>query len=94
VAEIEDGRVKSIEEKPKEPKSNLAVIGVYFYDNQVWDIIDTIERGPRGELEITDVNNAYIRRGQLEYSILNGWWTDAGTIQSLYGASEIVKENL
>ncbi len=81
-------------EKPKNPKSNLAVIGVYFYDNQVWDIIDTIERGPRGELEITDVNKEYLKRGQLEYNILQGWWTDAGTIKSLYEASEIVRNSL
>jgi glucose-1-phosphate thymidylyltransferase len=93
VAEIEGDRVKSVEEKPKSPKSNLAVIGIYFYDKQVWDIIDKLEKGARGELEITDVNNAYIQRGgQLQYSMLKGWWMDAGTIQSLYKASTIIKE--
>ena len=93
IAELECGKVKRIEEKPKEPKTNLAVIGIYFYDNQVWDIIDNLDRGPRGELEITDVNNEYIRRGgQLEYSILDGWWIDAGTIPSLYKASTIIEE--
>ncbi len=94
IAEVEECKVKSLEEKPKNPKSNLAVIGVYFYDNQVWDIIDTIELGPRGELEITDVNKEYLKRGQLEYNILQGWWTDAGTIKSLYEASEIVRNSL
>ncbi len=94
VAEIEDCKIKSIEEKPKNPKSNLAVIGIYFYDQQVWDIINKLERGPRGELEITDVNKEYLKRGQLEYSILNGWWADAGTVQSLYNVSEKVRGGL
>lgn len=93
VAEVVDHKIKSIEEKPENPKSNLAVIGVYFYDNQVWDIIDTIPRGDRGELEITDVNKEYLKRGQLDYSILDGWWMDAGTIPSLYNVSEKVKDN-
>ena len=68
----------SIEEKPKQPKSNLAVIGIYMYDSFVFDIIDTLEPSARGELEITDVNNAYLREGKLSYEVLDGWWADAG----------------
>ena len=78
VAELRGKRVVCIVEKPKRPKSNLAVIGIYMYDASVFDIIRTLKRSRRGELEITDVNNAYIRRGQLEYEILDGWWADAG----------------
>ncbi|MGD0016330.1 MAG: sugar phosphate nucleotidyltransferase [Verrucomicrobiia bacterium] len=78
VAELKGGRVVRIVEKPKIPKSNYAVIGIYMYDNQVFDIIRTLKPSRRGELEITDVNNAYLRRGQLEYEILDGWWADAG----------------
>jgi glucose-1-phosphate thymidylyltransferase len=71
-------RIVNIVEKPKKPKSNYAVIGIYMYDNQVFDIIRTLKPSHRGELEITDVNNAYLQRGQLEYEILDGWWADAG----------------
>ena len=78
VAELKGDRIISIVEKPKKPKSNHAVIGIYMYDNQVFDIIRTLKPSRRGELEITDVNNAYLRRGQLEYEILDGWWADAG----------------
>ncbi len=78
VAELKGNRIISIVEKPKRPKSNHAVIGIYMYDNQVFDIIRTLKPSRRGELEITDVNNAYLRRGQLEYEILDGWWADAG----------------
>jgi len=91
VAEIRDGQVVGIEEKPKTPKSDCAIIGVYFYDSAVFDIIRTLKPSARGELEITDVNNAYIHRGQLGYGILDGWWTDAGTFESLARANELVQ---
>ncbi|MBN1298457.1 MAG: NTP transferase domain-containing protein [Actinobacteria bacterium] len=90
VAEIENGRVINIEEKPKKPKSNLAVIGLYLYDNTVFDIIKTLKPSGRGELEITDVNNAYIKKGNMTYAIIKGWWTDAGTFESLLKASNLV----
>ncbi len=90
VAEIRDGMVLGIEEKPKQPRSNYAIIGVYFYDSTVFDIIRTLKPSARGELEITDVNNAYIRKGQLAYDMLEGWWTDAGTFESLARANELV----
>lgn len=92
VAELEGNRIVSIEEKPKEPKSNYAVTGIYMYDHNVFDIIKDLVPSGRGELEITDVNNAYIQRGQLTYDILNGWWTDAGTHSSLFHASQIAEE--
>lgn len=91
VAELADGKIIGIEEKPKEPKSNYAVTGVYFYDGCVYDIIRTLKPSERGELEITHVNDAYIARGQLSYDILEGWWTDAGTFESLTRAAELVK---
>jgi glucose-1-phosphate thymidylyltransferase len=78
VAELKNGRITRIVEKPKHPPSRYAVIGIYMYDAQVFDIIRTLKPSRRGELEITDVNNAYIRRGQLQYEILDGWWADAG----------------
>jgi glucose-1-phosphate thymidylyltransferase len=90
VAEIRDGFVVGIEEKPDVPKSDHAIIGVYFYDASVFDIIRTLKPSPRGELEITDVNNAYIRKRQLAYDMLEGWWTDAGTFESLMRANELV----
>ncbi len=90
VAEIHDGMVVGIEEKPQQPKSDCAIIGVYFYDASVFDIIRTLKPSARGELEITDVNNAYIDKGQLAYDVLEGWWTDAGTFESLTRASELV----
>ncbi len=92
VAEIEGDRVVSIEEKPKKPKSNLAVTGIYMYDAEVFDIIQTLKPSGRGELEITDVNNAYIERGTLTYDYLDGWWTDAGTFDSLLRASKLCAE--
>jgi len=92
VVEIQDDRVLGIEEKPEHPKSNLAIIGVYFYDSTVFDIIRTLKPSTRGELEITDVNNAYIRKGQLASDTLEGWWTDAGTFESLMRANELVKQ--
>jgi glucose-1-phosphate thymidylyltransferase len=90
VAEIEDGRVARIVEKPREPRSNLAVTGMYMYDARVFEIISTLEPSQRGELEITDVNNRYIGWGELEHEILDGWWTDAGTVESLHRAAEMV----
>jgi len=92
VAELKDGKIVSIEEKPKYPKSNLAVTGIYMYDFEVFEIIKTLKPSARGELEITDVNNAYIRRGTLTYDILKGWWTDAGTSESLFRANELCKD--
>ncbi|OHB57314.1 MAG: spore coat protein [Planctomycetes bacterium RBG_13_44_8b] len=90
VAEISDDKVIKITEKPKTPKTNYAVTGIYFYDNTVFDIIKTLKPSARGELEITDVNNTYIERNQLMYDILDGWWTDAGTFESLNKANELV----
>ena len=83
-------KITSIEEKPKRPKSQYAVTGVYMYDNKVFKIIKTLKPSRRGELEITDVNNAYIKRGELEYSVMDGWWTDAGTFESLLKATNLV----
>ena len=93
VARISDGKVINIEEKPKEPGSDYAIIGIYFYDASVFDIIRTLKPSARGELEITDVNNTYIAKSQLAYDILEGWWTDAGTFESLYRASKLVAED-
>lgn len=90
VAELAGGRVAGIEEKPRNPKSNLAVIGIYMYDGRVFEIIKTLVPSARGEMEITDVNNAYIRDGRMSYEILKGWWTDAGTFESLHRASNLV----
>jgi len=94
VVNIVNGKIASIEEKPKKPKSNLAVIGVYMYDAHVFDIIKTLRPSDRGELEITDVNTAYLREGKLTYDIIDGWWTDAGTFPSLYRASRLVAEKV
>jgi len=90
VAEIADGKVSKIVEKPKKPKTNYAVTGIYFYDNSIFDIIKTLKPSGRGELEITDVNNNYINRRQMEYDMLTGWWTDAGTFESLAKANNLV----
>jgi len=90
VAKIDDGRITQIIEKPKDPPSNYAVTGIYLYDNDVFDIAQTLEPSARGELEITDVNNEYLRRGDLTYAILEGWWTDAGTFESLHRAAQFV----
>lgn len=90
VAEFKGKKIVSIEEKPKRPKSDFAVTGIYMYDQKVFEIIKTLKPSRRGELEITDVNNAYIRKGELEYSILNGWWTDSGTFDSLLRANNLV----
>jgi glucose-1-phosphate thymidylyltransferase len=90
VALLSDDKIIAIEEKPKKPKSDYAIIGIYFYDASVFDIIRDLEPSGRGELEITDVNNAYIAKNQLAYDILEGWWTDAGTFESLDRANELV----
>ncbi len=90
VATLKGDKILSIQEKPAKPKTNLAVTGVYLYDAQVFDIIKTLKPSRRGELEITDVNNAYIRKNQLEFDILKGWWTDSGTFDSLLRANQLV----
>ena len=87
---LEGKRVVRIEEKPANPQSSYAVTGVYFYDATVFDIIKTLKPSGRGELEITDVNNAYIAAGTLTWDVLDGWWTDAGTIESLHLANQLV----
>ena len=92
VPELDGDRVLRIEEKPTDPKSDFAVIGIYFYDRTVFDIIKTLEPSGRGELEITDVNNHYIKRGEMTWNELDGWWTDAGTFDSLLRASNLVAE--
>ncbi|MFP5263860.1 MAG: sugar phosphate nucleotidyltransferase [Blastocatellia bacterium] len=89
---IEGGQIVRVEEKPAEPKSPYAVIGVYMYDTRVFDIINTLKPSGRGELEITDVNNAYIEMGDLSWDVIDGWWTDAGTFDSLLRASTLVSE--
>ena len=90
VAVIEDGKLARIVEKPRETVSKFAVVGIYFYDSRVFEIIETLKPSDRGELEITDVNNAYLERGELSYGILEGWWTDAGTFESLLRANNLV----
>jgi glucose-1-phosphate thymidylyltransferase len=90
---VMDGeRITRIEEKPANPPTSYAVIGVYMYDNRVFDIIKTLKPSGRGELEITDVNNAYIEAGDLSWDVIDGWWTDAGTFVSLLRASLLVAE--
>jgi glucose-1-phosphate thymidylyltransferase len=90
VAEIRDGRIVGIEEKPKHPKSNYAVTGIYMYDATVFEKVRHLVPSRRGELEITDVNNAYIGEGSMTYAHLEGWWTDAGTFDSLLRAGNLV----
>jgi glucose-1-phosphate thymidylyltransferase len=90
VAEIEGDRIVGIEEKPARPKSNYAVTGIYMYDATVFEKIQTLVPSQRGELEITDVNNAYIKEGTMAFSYLEGWWTDAGTFDSLLRAGNLV----
>jgi glucose-1-phosphate thymidylyltransferase len=89
---LDGDRVVKIEEKPANPQSPYAVTGIYFYDAQVFEIIRTLKPSARGELEITDVNNAYIQAGTLTWNLLDGWWTDAGTIESLYLANQLVSQ--
>ncbi|MCZ7363070.1 MAG: sugar phosphate nucleotidyltransferase [Candidatus Methanoperedens sp.] len=91
VAEIKGKNIISIEEKPAVPKSNLAVTGLYIYDSRVFEIIQNLKPSGRGELEITDVNNEYIRMGEMDFSQLKGYWSDAGTFESLFRASELVR---
>jgi len=93
VAEVLGDRIVSVEEKPKAPKSNYAVTGIYMYDPTVFDKIKTLVPSRRGELEITDVNNAYICEGTMTFSYLEGWWTDAGTFESLLRAANLVADS-
>lgn len=90
VARLEDDRIVGIEEKPEKPESNLCVTGIYVYDANVFDYIRTLKPSRRGELEITDVNNHYIREGKMRFSVMKGWWTDAGTPESLRRANELM----
>ncbi len=92
VARMDGDRVAEIIEKPKNPATNLAVIGIYMYDGRVFDVIKTLEPSERGELEITDVNNWFIQDGSMTAEVLDGWWTDAGTFESLHGAAQLVAE--
>ncbi len=92
VPQLDGQQVVKIEEKPVEPKSEYAVIGIYMYDARVFEIISVLKPSGRGELEITDVNNAYIERGEMTWGELEGWWTDAGTFESLLHASNLVSE--
>jgi len=94
VARLDDrGRIVEIIEKPQDAPSNLAVTGIYMYDRDVFGFARTLEPSDRGELEITDVNNAYLKRGDLSWETLEGWWTDAGTFESLYRATQLVSES-
>ena len=92
VAEVKSGRLVNIVEKPRQPKSNLAVIGIYMFDARVFDIIKTLKPSDRGEFEITDVNNAYVKEGKMTWEMLQGWWTDAGTFESLLRANILVSQ--
>jgi len=93
VAEITDGKVISIVEKPKEPASDFAVIGVYMYDNKAFDIISELKPSGRGELEVTDLNNAYIQRGEMQANEIDGWWSDCGaSIENLLEANNRAAE--
>ena len=94
VAELQGEKIVGIEEKPQHPKSPYAVTGIYFYDAQVFSIIKSLEPSKRGELEITDVNNAYIQKQQMSYALLDGWWTDAGLPETLYRAATLVRSQL
>ena len=86
----DDGKVHKIVEKPTNPETNKAVIGIYMYDAEVFDIVRTLKPSGRGELEITDVNNAYIERGTMTSDVLSGWWTDAGTFESLLRSAKMI----
>jgi glucose-1-phosphate thymidylyltransferase len=92
VAELSGQRVISLEEKPPQPKSDYAVVGVYVYPSDVFEVIRTLKPSGRGELEITDVNRHYLEQGRLGYTILDGYWTDAGTMDSLAHANELVRQ--
>jgi len=93
VATIDGDRVLEIVEKPTQPRSSLAVTGCYLYDERVFEVIRTLEPSGRGELEITDVNNRYIEWGAMRHHVVSGWWTDAGTIESLHRAAELVRRD-
>jgi glucose-1-phosphate thymidylyltransferase len=92
VPELKGDRIVRIEEKPKKPKSKYAVIGIYLFDQKVFNFIKTLKPSDRGELEITDVNNRYIEKGAMTWDILEGWWTDAGTFESLLRANQLVAQ--
>jgi len=94
VAQLRGDRIVGIEEKPRQPKSKYVVTGIYMYDAQVFDIIKTLKPSGRGELEITDVNNAYIQRRRMTYDILDGWWTDAGLPETLHRAAVLVRKQV
>ncbi|MBU1912767.1 MAG: spore coat protein, partial [Candidatus Omnitrophica bacterium] len=90
VAEVKGNRIMKIVEKPKHPKSDYAVTGIYMYDKKVFDIAKTLKPSKRGELEITDVNNEYIKRGEMTFAVLEGWWSDCGTHEALLRANNLV----
>lgn len=92
VAEIEGEKITAIQEKPAKPKSSFAVTGLYLYDTSVFDIVKTLKPSGRGELEITDVNNAYIQKGEMNFSLVQAEWTDCGTFESLYKANTIARD--
>jgi len=94
VAEIKGNKIIKITEKPKRPKSNLIVTGIYMYDSRVFEIIRTLKPSQRGELEITDVNNKYIEWGEMTFDVLPGWWTDCGTFESLLRANKLVAQKM
>ncbi|MDD5342136.1 MAG: sugar phosphate nucleotidyltransferase [Patescibacteria group bacterium] len=95
IAEIDGDRIINIEEKPKKPKSNLAVIGLYMYDSSVFDVVNTLKPSKRGELEITDVNNYFIKESTMTYSVLKGWWGDGGeSFESLLEAGQLVAKTI
>jgi glucose-1-phosphate thymidylyltransferase len=90
IAEIKNDKIVRIEEKPKKSKSDYAVTGIYFYDSSVFDIIRALKPSARGELEVTDINNTYLEKQQLDYDIMAGWWSDAGTFESLKRVNELI----
>lgn len=92
VVELDGDKIVGIEEKPDQPKSEYAVTGIYMYDSGVFEFIKTLKTSGRGELEITDVNNHYIKQGNMKYSILEGWWTDAGTPESYKDANDLIHQ--
>lgn len=93
VAELKGDRVVGIQEKPREPKSSFAVTGLYIYGNNVFNVVKNLKPSARGELEITDVNNYFVNNGTMEYRILNGFWSDAGTFESLLRAGILIQEH-
>ena len=94
VAEFSNSTITRILEKPKNPKTHFAVTGIYMFDSEVFDIVKTLKPSRRGELEITDVNNAYVKKGQMKFDILKGYWTDAGTFDSLSRANNLVRKKV